>query len=193
MTLLFFYILLIYSNVSYLSLGLGGGNCDNSITRISIAWLVLSVFRSSQTIFDYACLLLRIRIFPTNLGVSGPQHLHRIYYASTVTGVKCYGLCSYLHIYRGQTTNETNDLCLLLLYAIFTIYHVSLYFAQVASYDHAKHLFLNYGIMEEGWPLHVTSSLIAGFFCAAFSAPFDNVKSRVMNQIGGQNLLSMRL
>ena len=99
LTSLFFYILLIFSNVSYLSLGLGGGNCHNSITMISIAWLVLLVFSSSQAIFDYACFLRIWIVFPTNLCHSGPQHLHSIYYASTVTGVNvmgCVVICTFI-------------------------------------------------------------------------------------------------
>jgi hypothetical protein len=48
-----------------------------------------------------------------------------------------------------------------------------------------KHTLLNHGILTEGMPLHAVSSLMAGFVCATFSAPFDNIKTRVMNQIGG--------
>ncbi|KAL4225977.1 hypothetical protein ACF0H5_013964 [Mactra antiquata] len=53
---------------------------------------------------------------------------------------------------------------------------------QIPAYDHSKHIILNAGLMEEGIPLHVTSSMIAGFCAALTSSPVDVVKSRVMNQ-----------
>ena len=55
----------------------------------------------------------------------------------------------------------------------------------MASYDHTKHLLMNYGIFEEGFVVHVAASFVAGFCCAVCSAPVDNIKTRLMNQIGG--------
>ena len=56
------------------------------------------------------------------------------------------------------------------------------YVFQIPAYDHTKHVILNYGFMEEGIPLHVTSSMVAGFCTACTTSPVDVVKTRVMNQ-----------
>lgn len=53
---------------------------------------------------------------------------------------------------------------------------------QIPAYDHSKHLMLNSGLMSEGIPLHITASMIAGFFAALSTSPVDVVKTRVMNQ-----------
>ncbi|KAI9145494.1 mitochondrial substrate carrier family protein ucpB-like protein [Paraphysoderma sedebokerense] len=51
---------------------------------------------------------------------------------------------------------------------------------QMASYDHSKHLLKKYNIMNEGIPLHISSSVIAGLCAATMAAPADLIKSRVM-------------
>ena len=53
---------------------------------------------------------------------------------------------------------------------------------QVPTYDHTKHLLLNRGLFHEGLPLHVCSSMIAGFMAAVTSSPVDVIKTRIMNQ-----------
>jgi len=54
--------------------------------------------------------------------------------------------------------------------------------SQLASYDHAKRKLLDSGYFREGFPLHATASMIAGFVCALTTSPVDLVKSRYMNQ-----------
>ena len=59
---------------------------------------------------------------------------------------------------------------------------------QIPSYDHFKHSLLNYGVMSEGMPLHMVSSMGAGLAVALVSSPVDVVKTRVMNQkVEGKN------
>ncbi|KAL5014375.1 hypothetical protein ScPMuIL_008645 [Solemya velum] len=53
--------------------------------------------------------------------------------------------------------------------------------SQVPTYDHTKHTILNAGVMEEGMPLHIVSSLTAGFVGALATSPVDTVKTRVMS------------
>eukprot|EP01120_Amphizonella_sp_Union-15-10_P002725 TRINITY_DN13026_c0_g1_i1.p1 TRINITY_DN13026_c0_g1~~TRINITY_DN13026_c0_g1_i1.p1 ORF type:complete len:301 (-),score=50.34 TRINITY_DN13026_c0_g1_i1:69-971(-) len=53
--------------------------------------------------------------------------------------------------------------------------------AQLSSYDHIKHFFLNMGV-KEGKNLQFISSIFAGFVCAVVTSPIDVVKTRVMNQ-----------
>ena len=60
--------------------------------------------------------------------------------------------------------------------------------SQTSSYDHAKHTILNWDLMKEGLPLHIMSSITAGFVCAICTSPFDVIKTRIMNQesvVGG--------
>ena len=53
---------------------------------------------------------------------------------------------------------------------------------QIPSYDHSKHILLNHGWLTEGLPLHITSSMIAGFMTAFVTSPVDVIKTRIMNQ-----------
>ena len=52
--------------------------------------------------------------------------------------------------------------------------------AQLATYDHCKYTLKSNGIMDEGTPLHVTASLVAGFCATSACAPADLVKTRIM-------------
>ncbi|XP_057820507.2 uncharacterized protein LOC131033325 isoform X3 [Cryptomeria japonica] len=54
--------------------------------------------------------------------------------------------------------------------------------AQAPSYDHAKHILLNTGILQEGVPCHLISSVIAGFVTAIVISPIDLIKTRIMQQ-----------
>jgi hypothetical protein len=53
---------------------------------------------------------------------------------------------------------------------------------ELSTYDAAKSYLVSAGLLTEGFSLHFTTALIAGFVSAAASSPFDVVKSRVMNQ-----------
>ena len=52
--------------------------------------------------------------------------------------------------------------------------------AQLATYDHTKYTLKTYGILDEGVPLHVVASLVAGFAATTACAPADLVKTRIM-------------
>ncbi|KAI0318336.1 mitochondrial carrier, partial [Amylostereum chailletii] len=62
-----------------------------------------------------------------------------------------------------------------------TIRGVVLTVSQICSYDQVKQTVKQRGLMEEGLPLHITASMIAGFVCSVTSNPVDVVKVRVMN------------
>jgi Mitochondrial carrier protein len=53
---------------------------------------------------------------------------------------------------------------------------------ELSTYDAVKTNLVTSGLLAEGFSLHFTTALIAGFVSAATSSPFDVVKSRVMNQ-----------
>jgi len=54
---------------------------------------------------------------------------------------------------------------------------------QLSCYDHIKHFLLNSGLRKkDNVVTHFCSSVVAGFFAAAVTSPFDVVKSRIMNQ-----------
>ncbi|QRV74878.1 mitochondrial carrier protein [Ceratobasidium sp. AG-Ba] len=53
--------------------------------------------------------------------------------------------------------------------------------AQIGSYDHFKQVVKSRGMMKEGVPLHLTSSLFAGLVCSIASNPVDVIKVRLMN------------
>ncbi|KZT29837.1 mitochondrial carrier [Neolentinus lepideus HHB14362 ss-1] len=62
-----------------------------------------------------------------------------------------------------------------------TIRGIILSTSQICSYDQVKQTLKARGIMQEGFGLHLTSSLFAGLFCSIMSNPVDVVKVRVMN------------
>ena len=51
---------------------------------------------------------------------------------------------------------------------------------QLSSYDHSKQLIKANGILSEGIPLHVTSSIISGLVAATVCAPADRIKTAMM-------------
>lgn len=55
---------------------------------------------------------------------------------------------------------------------------------QLSSYDHTKQLLKAHGILSEGIPLHVTSSIISGLVAATFCAPADRIKTSMMTKSG---------
>jgi solute carrier family 25 protein 14/30 len=50
--------------------------------------------------------------------------------------------------------------------------------AQAPSYDHAKHMLLNAGIMQEGIACHLVASMVAGLMSAIAIAPVDLIRTR---------------
>ncbi|CAE6459292.1 unnamed protein product [Rhizoctonia solani] len=53
--------------------------------------------------------------------------------------------------------------------------------AQIGSYDHFKQVIKSHRFMDEGIPLHLTSSLLAGLVCSIASNPVDVIKVRLMS------------
>ena len=51
---------------------------------------------------------------------------------------------------------------------------------QLSSYDHSKQLLKASGILTEGVPLHVISSIISGLVAATVCAPADRIKTAMM-------------
>lgn len=54
--------------------------------------------------------------------------------------------------------------------------------AQVPSYDHSKHYFLDSNTLQEGYFCHFVCSMMAGVVAAAVTSPVDLAKSRLMSQ-----------
>lgn len=52
--------------------------------------------------------------------------------------------------------------------------------SQIASYDQVKSILKLNQIMNEGFALHLSASMVAGLACSVTSAPFDTVKVRLM-------------
>lgn len=53
--------------------------------------------------------------------------------------------------------------------------------SQLASYDQAKEMILEKGLMSDGIGTHVSASFLAGFVASVASNPIDVIKTRVMN------------
>lgn len=53
---------------------------------------------------------------------------------------------------------------------------------QIPAYDHAKHMIINAGWLNEGVVLHGVSAIIAGFVATCIASPFDIVRTRYMTQ-----------
>ena len=53
--------------------------------------------------------------------------------------------------------------------------------AQMPTYSQAKQALMSSGLMQQGFPLHAVSSLIAAFVTTAVSLPVDIVKTRFQN------------
>ncbi|KAJ3218909.1 Mitochondrial oxaloacetate carrier protein [Dinochytrium kinnereticum] len=53
---------------------------------------------------------------------------------------------------------------------------------QLASYDETKYLLKKHNILQEGFSLHLTASVVAGVVTTTASAPIDFVKSRILSQ-----------
>jgi len=54
--------------------------------------------------------------------------------------------------------------------------------AQIPSYDHTKNTIIHKNLMQEGLPLHMLSSFIAGFVTVVVTSPVDVIKTRIMHE-----------
>ncbi|EST09868.2 Mitochondrial substrate/solute carrier [Kalmanozyma brasiliensis GHG001] len=52
--------------------------------------------------------------------------------------------------------------------------------SQIASYDQVKTVLKANQVLQEGFALHFSASMVAGLVCSVTSAPFDTVKVRLM-------------
>ncbi|KAJ3073101.1 hypothetical protein HDU98_002246 [Podochytrium sp. JEL0797] len=59
--------------------------------------------------------------------------------------------------------------------------------AQLSTYDETKYLIKKHGWMQEGIPLHVLGSVIAGLAATTAGAPADIIKTRLLSQQKGVN------
>jgi len=62
-----------------------------------------------------------------------------------------------------------------------TIRGIVLSTSQICSYDQIKQTFKRNRLMDEGFNLHFTCSMVAGLICSITSNPVDVVKVRIMN------------
>jgi len=53
---------------------------------------------------------------------------------------------------------------------------------QIPAYDHTKNTLKLKGILQEGLPLHMLSSVLAGLATAIVTSPVDVIKTRIMNE-----------
>ncbi|KAI8366225.1 mitochondrial carrier domain-containing protein [Blakeslea trispora] len=53
--------------------------------------------------------------------------------------------------------------------------------AQCVSYDIFKHLILSYTSLQDGVPVHLTSSVLAGLVATTVCSPVDVIKTRIMS------------
>ncbi|XP_057964992.1 uncharacterized protein LOC131155696 isoform X2 [Malania oleifera] len=54
--------------------------------------------------------------------------------------------------------------------------------SQLATYDESKRLLIRWTPLEEGFPLHLISSTVAGILSTLITAPIDMIKTRLMLQ-----------
>ncbi|ORY55553.1 mitochondrial carrier domain-containing protein [Leucosporidium creatinivorum] len=63
--------------------------------------------------------------------------------------------------------------------------------SQLATYDVFKTGIMHANLMEDGLGLHFTSSFLAGTVATTICAPFDVIKSRMMNAAGSEGVVSV--
>lgn len=63
--------------------------------------------------------------------------------------------------------------------------------SQLATYDVFKNSLINLKVMDDGLGLHFASSFLAGTVATTLCAPFDVVKSRIMNAAGSTPTLTV--
>lgn len=71
---------------------------------------------------------------------------------------------------------------LLLIYVLPTVSYCRCKHTCTYTHPQVKTQLLHRKLLNEGFGLHVTTAIVAGFVSALASSPFDVVKSRVMNQ-----------
>ncbi|ORY49915.1 mitochondrial carrier [Rhizoclosmatium globosum] len=54
--------------------------------------------------------------------------------------------------------------------------------AQLSTYDETKYVLKKWGVMQEGFPLHLTASIVAGLAATTAGAPADIIKTRLLSQ-----------
>ncbi|KAI8058930.1 mitochondrial carrier domain-containing protein [Gilbertella persicaria] len=62
--------------------------------------------------------------------------------------------------------------------------------AQCVSYDMFKYLILNHTPMQDGIPVHLTSSVLAGLVATTVCSPVDVIKTRIMSASTGDHKMS---
>lgn len=65
---------------------------------------------------------------------------------------------------------------------VYPLSHVAVVYTHPHTHPQVKTQLLHRKLLNEGFGLHVTTAIVAGFVSALASSPFDVVKSRVMNQ-----------
>ncbi|KAK4046004.1 hypothetical protein OIV83_006439 [Microbotryomycetes sp. JL201] len=63
--------------------------------------------------------------------------------------------------------------------------------SQLATYDVFKQALIRTQWMQDGLPLHFTSSFLAGTVATTICAPFDVIKSRIMNASGNDGVVKV--
>ncbi|KAM0788640.1 hypothetical protein ACM66B_006110 [Microbotryomycetes sp. NB124-2] len=63
--------------------------------------------------------------------------------------------------------------------------------SQLATYDVFKQGLIRMQWMDDGLPLHFTSSFLAGTVATTICAPFDVIKSRIMNASGNDGVVNV--
>ncbi|KAJ3306919.1 Mitochondrial oxaloacetate carrier protein, partial [Blyttiomyces sp. JEL0837] len=55
---------------------------------------------------------------------------------------------------------------------------------QMSTYDETKYLLKKHKILQEGMPLHILASIVAGLVTTTVTAPADIIKTRLLGQPG---------
>ncbi|KAL8291649.1 hypothetical protein RQP46_001907 [Phenoliferia psychrophenolica] len=63
--------------------------------------------------------------------------------------------------------------------------------SQLATYDVFKNALLRADVMDDGLGLHFSSSFLAGTVATTICAPFDVIKSRIMNAAGKESTMAV--
>ncbi|BGP66437.1 hypothetical protein NBRC10512_002497 [Rhodotorula toruloides] len=63
--------------------------------------------------------------------------------------------------------------------------------SQLATYDFYKDMIVSTGLIKDGLPLYFASSFLAGTTATTICAPFDVIKTRIMNASGSSSIGSV--
>ena len=61
----------------------------------------------------------------------------------------------------------------------------------LGTYDTVKHKFIDHGVFKDGLLCQFASSVVSGFCITVTTSPFDNLKTRIMNQTSGHKYSGM--